>query len=99
MLNCIGIGVRCVSSGAARSLGLSQQRGWPFEDETLAVKISALLGLFACLPDSACLSLAARSPVFPGRSHQRFGQGETVSPPLPSQCRRKRLRKTRRHHV
>jgi hypothetical protein len=99
MLNWIGIGVRRLSSGAAGSLGPAQQRGWPFQDETLAVKISALWGLFACLPASACLSLAARWPVFPGRSHQRFGPGETVSLPLPSQCRRKRLRKTRRHHV
>jgi hypothetical protein len=99
MLNWIGIGVGGVSSGTAGSLGLSQQRGWPFQNETLAVKISALLGLFARLPDSACLSLAARWPVLPGRSHQRFGQGETVGLPLPSQCRRKRLRKTRRHHV
>jgi hypothetical protein len=99
MLNCIGIGVRRVSSGAARSLRLSQLRGWPFQDETLADNKSALLGQFACLPDSACLSLAAWSPVFPGRSHQRFGQGETVSPPRLSQSRRKRLRKTRGHHV
>lgn len=62
MLNLIGIGVRRLSSGAAGSLGPSQQRAWPFPDETLAVKVSALL---VC--SSACLILRAYRSRLGGR--------------------------------